>query len=181
MSQLEDAQRLLPEGLVLTQKMDIPVPQGRAFQAEDHRYKVSPPVLRLVRLIEVSEHDDWHGRWLKQLGDLSRRAIDGVSRPLEMGLAGPNHVYLIFDRFPATLADLIPATGLPDRRAAWSVLNQLVVALAELHGAHGDLRADHIMVDTEHLTHESRVWLGGVELGPLAHWSFLPDQSCFKP
>ncbi len=174
MSKLEELQPLLPAGLVLVEQLAVPEQQGLAFKASDRRGGGNNSILRLVRVIVIEEPEGWRDKWLTQLHKLSHRATGCLCRPLELGAAGPDCIYLVFDWFPKTLADLIPQAGVSSRAVAWSVLDQVAAALDELHryhGAHGDLRAEHVFVDTTSLTEESRAWLGGVELGHLPHWS----------
>ena len=171
---IASAQRLLPPGLVLTQQLHIPAQYGLAFDAEDRRLVSGPVVKRLIRVIEARESESWRDKWLSQLREMSKAAFHNVCRPLEFGAAGSDHVYLVFDWFPATLAQQIPATGLVNPQVASSVLRQLVAGLEELHGrlgAHGGLCAEHVFVDSNPISEESHVWIGGVELGHLPHWT----------
>ena len=170
----EFAQRLLPPGLALIEQLAVPAQHGLAFKGEDRRLLSVPPVVRLIRVIEARESEEWRDKWLSQLRNLSMDTFHHVCRPLELGAAGADHVYLVFDWFPATLAEQIPATGLVNSQVAYSVLRQLAAGLEELHGrlgSHGGLCAEQVFVDSNSLSVDSRVWIGGVELGYLPYWS----------
>ncbi len=170
----DEIQSRLPPGLRLNQKRSVPPGAGELYEALDERLASKVPLRRHVRILNLDAQAGWHTEWFQILQRLSERNHPGICRPLEMGLLGDRHIYVVLDHYSGVLADQIPQTGLPDRKTAWSVFDQVASSLAELHrsvGPHGDLRTENIVLDTPQLTRQSRLAIGHAELAGLPHWT----------
>ncbi len=171
----EEIQSKLPEGLILEQGRSVHHCQGQLFDVLDHRLiKNQFHIRRIIRILKCDTAAQWRDPWLGSLKNLSEQKLTGVCRPLEIGWIDSVHCYLLFDWFPAVLADQIPAAGLKKSDVAWLVFEKLVCALAELHrsiGPHGDLRSENIFLDTQQLEKDTRPWIGHSDLSGLPEWT----------
>eukprot|EP00456_Euglypha_rotunda_P079099 TRINITY_DN758_c1_g2_i5.p2 TRINITY_DN758_c1_g2~~TRINITY_DN758_c1_g2_i5.p2 ORF type:complete len:730 (+),score=94.51 TRINITY_DN758_c1_g2_i5:7492-9681(+) len=167
-------QPLLPTGLVLGQQHAVPASQGLVFDCLDRRLGSGEGLLRTIRVLRIHPEATWTNDWLEALQNLANLNLSGVCRPLEIGRLNAGDIYVLFERFPAVLAEQIPATGLIDRRLIRMILNQVVEALAELHrshGPHGDLRSAVIYLSTPTLTKSSQISIGMAELSGVPFWT----------
>jgi len=166
---------LLP-GLEVEQELQDPISDpapGRLFRVRDVRAFPETPVIRFARVIDPDQsRTEWGSRFSERVRRLMETPFPSVLTPDDVVTTPEGTLIVLEHPWSFSLADRIPATsGMPDRRHALRLLEQILTGLAALHDrglAHGDLRPGNIAILPSTPSGKTETaWLANTALGGL--------------
>ena len=119
---------------------------------------------RRLRVFEVGESADWRISLVNCARGFCHLRSSRFLMPHEVGSLKCGAVYLIEDKFPATVEEQLPSNGKGFlSEIAWPWIEQLLEGLAELHAVglpHGSWQLSSLLLDTHSVDSSTKIILG---------------------